>query len=89
MTELFSKNVVNYFRNKALLLMFDQVLNVILLSHFCVTFVTAQKMKFHIRDFFSKCDPTEDILDGKLHFLCSVCHIFLTKNFFVFRQVGM
>ena len=40
-------------------------------------------MKFSIKDFFSKCDPspqfpadlvtfTEDILNGKLHFLCSV-----------------
>ena len=40
-------------------------------------------MKFSIKDFFSKCDPnlretadlvtfTEEILNGKLHFLCSV-----------------
>ena len=29
----------------------------------------AQKMKFSIKDFFSKCDQ---ILNGKLHFLCSV-----------------
>ena len=44
---------------------------------------TAQKMKFSIEDFFSKYDPnlqettdlvtfTEEILNGKLHFLCSV-----------------
>ena len=38
---------------------------------------TAQKMKFSIKDFFSKCDeerrnPTEEILNEKLHFLCSV-----------------
>ena len=42
---------------------------------------TAQKMKFSINDFFSKCDQigrkldlltfTEEILNGKLHFLCS------------------
>ena len=42
---------------------------------------TAQKMKFSIKDFFSKCDQilrtahlvkfTEEILDGKLHFLSS------------------
>ena len=41
---------------------------------------TAQKMKFSIKDFFSKCFPqetadlvtfTEEILNGKLHFLCS------------------
>ena len=30
---------------------------------------TAQKMKFFIKDFFSKCDQ---ILNEKLHFLCSV-----------------
>ena len=36
---------------------------------------TAQKMKFFIKDFFSKCDQitsTEKILNGKLNFLCSV-----------------
>ena len=35
---------------------------------------TAQKMKFSTKDFFSKCDHTftEEILNGKLHFLCSV-----------------
>ena len=35
---------------------------------------TAQKMKFSIKDFFSECDQicTEEILSGKLHFLCSV-----------------
>ena len=39
---------------------------------------TAQKMKFSIKDFSSKCDQiadlvtfTEKILNGKLHFLCS------------------
>ena len=37
---------------------------------------TAQKMKFSIKDFFSKCDQiqvtfTEEILNGKLHF-CEV-----------------
>ena len=38
--------------------------------------ITAQKMKFSIKDFFSKCDQirsvlkkfTEEILNGKLHF---------------------
>ena len=43
---------------------------------------TTQKMKFSIKDIFSKCDQirspadlvtfTEKILNGKLHFLCSV-----------------
>ena len=32
--------------------------------------ITAQKMKFSIMDFFSKCNQ---ILNEKLHFLCSVC----------------
>ena len=31
-----------------------------------------QKTKFSIKDFFSKCTFTEGILNGKLHFLCSV-----------------
>ena len=45
-------------------------------------------MKLSIKDFFSKCDQirrklqktrnlvifTEEFLDGKLHFLCSVCY---------------
>ena len=40
--------------------------------------ITAQKMEFSIKDFFSKCDQiqdlvtfTKEILNGKLHFLCS------------------
>ena len=33
---------------------------------------TAQKMKFSIKDFFSKCDQ---ILNIKLHFLCSVSYL--------------
>ena len=46
--------------------------------HFCNT---AQKMKFPIKDFFSKFDQirsadlvtfTEEIFNGKLHFLCNV-----------------
>ena len=41
---------------------------------------TAQKMKFSIKDFFRKCFPqetadlvtfTQEILNGKIHFLCS------------------
>ena len=49
-----------------------------------ITTVTAQKIKFFIKDFFSKCDQincdqetadlvtyTEEILNGKLHFLCN------------------
>ena len=31
---------------------------------------TLEKMKFSIKDFFTF---TEEIVNGKLHFLCSVC----------------
>ena len=36
------------------------------LSHSTTILYTAQKMKFSIKDFFSKCDQ---ILNGKIHFL--------------------
>ena len=46
----------------------------------CLQFHTCHCTKFSIKDFFSKCDQTadlftftEEVLDGKLHFLCSVC----------------
>ena len=48
---------------------------------------TVQKMKFSIKDFLSKCDQirtadlvtlAEEILNGKLNFMCSV--IILTKT---------
>ena len=46
-----------------------------------ITESTAQKMKFSIKDFFSKCDQirafTEKIFNGKLHFLCSAVLLFL------------
>ena len=50
-----------------------------LLKHCVILPYTAQKMIFSIKDFFSKCDQilsffahlTEEILNGKLHFLCS------------------
>ena len=46
----------------------------------CFTVINAQKMKFSIKDLFSKCDHipvnlvtfTEEILNGTLHFLRSV-----------------
>ena len=43
---------------------------------------TSQKMKFSIKNFFSKCGSTfsEEILNGKFHFLCSVkemCYVML------------
>ena len=56
---------------------------------------TAQKVKFPVKDFFSKCDQirsfprilvtfTEEILNGKLHFLCSdkTC-----KSFFLAQEI--
>ena len=44
---------------------------------------TAQKPKFFIKDFFSKCDQ---ILNGKLHFLSSACiHLFLVKHLDIYQ----
>ena len=44
---------------------------------------TTQNNKFSIKDFFSKCDQ---ILNGKLHFLCSViAAIFLLRKPAVFE----
>ena len=48
-------------------------------SIFWMIITTAQKTKFFVEDFFRKCDQirrkqvtfTEEILDRKLHFLCS------------------
>ena len=47
-------------------------------------FYTKQKMKFSIKDFFSKCDQIRgfgriylEILNEKLHFLCSVIRVML------------
>ena len=47
-------------------------------SEYNTLIITAQKMKFSIKDFFSKCDQIRRFLidwknlNGKLHFLCSV-----------------
>ena len=48
---------------------------------FSISITAKKNMKFSIKDFFSKCDQTtgnyglvtftEEILKGKLHFLCS------------------
>ena len=54
-----------------------------------IAFNTAQKMKFSIKNFFSKCSHnwqetadlvafTEENLNGKLHFLCSVMKMLLS-----------
>ena len=55
----------------------------------CVKY-TAQKMKFSIKDFFSKCDQirrkllvtfTEEILNGNLHFLfCDMPELGFSMN---------
>ena len=53
----------------------------------------AQKMKFSIKDFFSKCDQihrklvtfTEEALHGKLHFLCSIM-VQKLKHMYQFEQ---
>ena len=45
---------------------------------------TAQKMKFSIKDFFSKCQEfTEEILDEKLHFFVQ-CKRFATAT----KEIG-
>ena len=60
----------------------------ILMGDFNMT-TTAQKMKFSIKYFFSKCEQirrklriwsnfTEEILNGKLHFLCSTSNPILS-----------
>ena len=50
---------------------------------------TAQKMKFSIKDFFSKCDQiTEEILNGKLQFLCSVRIVLIVPEFSNLRVVS-
>ena len=58
--------------------------------------VTAQKIKFSIKDFLSKCDTfTEEILHGKLHFLCCEfdgikisLHYIKSRNFCVISWCG-
>ena len=37
-----------------------------------ITYVTAQKMKFSIKDFFSKCEQIRSFL-RKTSFFCAVC----------------
>ena len=57
-------------------------------NKFGLGFVTAQKIKFSIKDFSSKYDPqfsadlvtfTREILNGKLHFLCSMSGKFVSN----------
>ena len=48
--------------------------------------LTLHKKKFPIKDFFGKCDldtSTEDILNGKLHFFCSVISIPYNLNVYL------
>ena len=51
--------------------------------------ITAQKIKFFIKDFFTKCKQirrnlfTEEILNGKFHFFCAVDHELIIKSFLI------
>ena len=48
-------------------------------SEFCQASMTAQKMKFSVKDFISKCDQIH------FHFLCSDCYevqIFFSDSYF-------
>ena len=59
---------------------------------------TAQKMKFSMKDFLGKCDQihrkldlvtfTEEILNGKLHFLCSDNRKTLGKLIFISQSIA-
>ena len=62
---------------------------------------TAQKVKFSMKDFFSKCDQirgflwiwshlfTEEILNGKkLHFLCSETRLVFSRVFYIRGNLG-
>ena len=60
--------------------------------------VTAQKMKFYIKDFFSKWDQIrsflgdlvtfiEEILNGKLHILCSECSVHVVSPLGMSRKL--
>ena len=42
--------------------------------------ITVQNMKFSIKDFFSKCDLTEEILNGKLNFFLHCIELILTNG---------
>ena len=41
-------------------------------------------MKFSIKDILSKCDQTEEVLNGKLHLLCSDIFLTLAGSFKTF-----
>ena len=47
----------------------------------------AQKIKFSIKNFFSKCDQ---ILNGKLHFLCSdMCELYEPSPFIIVQRFSL
>ena len=53
-------------------------------------YATAQKMKFSIKDFFSKADLvtfTEEILNAKLHFLCSLQYLQVSYQSYISLRV--
>ena len=51
---------------------------------------TVQKMKFSIKDFFSKCDQIRSFLNGKLHFLRSdlIFYFYLFIYFYFFLKMA-
>ena len=71
-------------------------LHTIFAEHTCYLFFTAQKMKFSIEGFFSKCDQIhkkpffEESLSGKLHFLCNICLLkSVVKNLVKFNTTAL
>ena len=51
----------------------------------CYSFFTAERMKFYIEDFFSKCDQ----IHRKLQFLCNVCLLkSMVKKLFKFNTTA-
>ena len=82
--DLFPRNLTNLART---------VISQNTLEQSSLSYVTAQKIKFSIKNFFSKYDQIRRklriwsyllILNGKLHFLCSVCSYNLIAGTSVF-----
>ena len=54
---------------------------------------TTEKMKFSIKDLFINCDDadlitfTEEIHNGKLHFLCSDCYPSQNSGYSPFKEI--
>ena len=59
------------FEKVTLVIMLSIVKLLLLFKPVYASKITAQKMNYSIKDFLSKC---EEILNGKVHFLCSECY---------------